>query len=253
MSASVATAAFPTVVTRGDGGVGAGTQASKTIGTSAQLLTVGARTAGAAGNSKTFGIVVAAGTVTYSQVITANSVLINSATTSGTATTKVATAMSNLIADNTFAANFFCSTTGDGSGVLVAGASAALTSGTDGAEVFASLAEIRNITGPTRQQTIIEVTNMDSVGNYREYISSFLDAGAVAFDMNFTNVTSQQALISDLENRVLRNFKLAFTTKAGTVTYAFAALVTKFENSFQMANQLLANVEFKVSGGITVS
>ena len=254
MATSIATAAFPTLLKRGDGGVGAGTQASKTIGSTNSQLQVLAKLANAAGNSKTFGIVVNAGTVSYSQVITASSVLINSATSSGTATTKVGQAIASLYADATFLANFQANTSsGDGSGILVAGASAALAGGVDGAEVFSTISEVRNITGPARQQSLIEVTNMDSPNSYREYIASFLDAGNITCEVNYTNTTSQQGLISDLENRTKRNFQLVFVTAAGNVTYSFAAFVNKVDHSFQMAAAIVANVDLKITGPITVS
>lgn len=254
MTASVATSAYPTKIKRGDGGVGAGAQAHKTIGATTHQLEIFAKAPGVAGNSKTFGIILDAGSVSYSQVVTANSVLINSATSSGTATTTVAQAISALYLDPIFVANFQATVaSGDGSGILVAGASAALSGGSDGAEVFATISEVRNITGPQRQAATIEVTNMDSPDQYREYITSFLDAGAVTFDMNFTNVATQQSVISDLESRVKRNFELIFTTAAGDVTYSFAGFVTKFDNNFQMAQQILANVEIKITGPVTVS
>lgn len=253
MATSVATSGFGTLLKRGDGGVGAGTQASKTIGTVNQQLKILAKAAGTAGNSKTFGITVS-GTASYAQTITANSVAIVSASTSGTATTTVAQAISNLYLDSTFTANFQATVgTGDGSGVLVAGASGVLSGGADGAEAFTTVAEIKNLTGPQRQQSIIEVTHMESPNAYREYIASLLDAGEVTYDMNFTNVTSQQNIIADLENRVTRNFQIVFVTAAGTVTYDFAALVTKFDHSFSMEAAIAAAVTMKVTGAITVS
>ena len=116
---SIAIPAIGTLLKRGDGGVGAGTKASKTLGTSNQLLKISAKTAGTAGNAKTFGIVVAGNNTAYSQVITANSVLINSATDgSAAATTNVLQAIANLYADATFQANFDAShLPGNGSGV----------------------------------------------------------------------------------------------------------------------------------------
>lgn len=253
MSTSVATSGFGTLFKRGDGGVGAGTQASKTIGTSNQQLKVLALLANAAGNSKTFGITVS-GTASYSQVITANSVAIVSASTTGTATTTVAQAIASLYANSTFVANFQANTSsGDGSGVLVAGASGVLSGGANGTEAYTTVSEVKGTQGPQRQQAIIEVTHMESPSSYREYIASLLDAGEVTFNMNFTNVTSQTSVIADLENRVVRNFQIVFITAAATVTWTFAALVTRFENSFAMEAALDAAVTLKVTGPITVS
>lgn len=245
---SSATSGFGVQVKRGDGGVGAGVQASKTIGTVNQQLKVLAKLAGTAGNSKTFGILVS-GTASYSQVITANSVLITSASTSGTATTTVAQAISNLYLDATFDANFQATVgTGDGSGVLVAGASAALSGGSAGTEVFTTIAEVKSVGGPNMQSSIIDVTNMDSANNTREFITNLIDPGELTFAMNFLPTsTSQQGVMTDLRNRTRRNFQLIWTDSAPT-TCSLTGIVTGFQITNSMDAAMEANVSIKITG-----
>lgn len=253
MATSLATAGFGTLLKRGDGGVGAGTQASKTIGTSNQQLRVKARTAGTAGNSKTFGIVVSGNNTAYSQVITATSVLINSATDgAGNATTTVLGAIAQLALNTTFVDNFQADVgSGNGSGVLINGSAAVLSGGTDGTEVFTTISEVKSIGGPKLTQETIETTHMESPNSYKEYLASLLDAGEMSFDVNFTNVAAQTNVILDLENRTKRNFQLVFSTAAGNVTFSFAAFVTNFEFNFAIQEAISASVTLKITGPVS--
>ena len=253
MTQSLATAGLGTYLKRGDGGVGAGVQASRVFGTSNQKLKLLAKKAGAAGNSKTCAVVVS-GTQSYAQVITANNVAITSASSSGTATTTVAQCISNLYQDPVFTANWQATVDdGNGSGVLVAGGSAALTGGSDGTEVFTTISEIRSLGGPQLSQDLIEVTNFSSPDFYREYIAGLLDSGNVTFDMNFTNVAAQTALIDDLEDRIRRNFILGFETAAGVVEWDFAAVVSSVDFNFQIEEAISASVSLKVTSKINRS
>lgn len=246
---TLATSGSGVILKVGDGGVGAGTQASKTIGTVNQQLRVLAKDAGVAGNSKTFGIIVAGGTVSYSQVITANSVLINAATTSGTVTTKVGQAISSLYADSTFVNNFRADvSSGDGSGLLVAGASGVLSGGADGTEIFTDIAEVKSIGGPNMSSTFIDVTNFSSANNTREFINSWIDPGELSLTCNFlpANAT-QQALLTAMKNRVVRNFKLQWSDAASTVC-TMAGLVTGYQINNQLDQALEVSINIKLTG-----
>lgn len=245
-----ATSGFGCQLKRGDGGVGAGTQASKTIGTSNQQLRVLAKTAGAAGNSKTFGIVVSGNNTPFSIVVTAGSVLINSATDGGgSATTTVAQAISALYLDSTFVANFQATvSSGNGTGVLVAGAAGVLSGGADGTEIFTAIAEVKTISGPNMSSQVIDVTNMDSQNNTREFITSLIDPGEMTFSVNFLPaVAGQQALINDMKNRTRRNFQIVWTDTAGT-TWSFQGIVTSFGPNAAIEDALTASVTVKVTG-----
>lgn len=238
---------------KGDGGVGAGVKASKTIGTSNQQLKVQAKVAGTAGNTKTFGIVVAGTSTAYSQVVTANSVLINSATDGGgLATTTVAQAISSLYADAIFDANFQANTSsGTGTGVLVAGASGVLSGGSAGTEIFTTIAEVKSIGGPNMSAAIIDVTNMDSSNNTREFISSWIDPGELTLSCNFLpGSTTQQDLVTAMRNRTRYNYQLIWSDAAATVC-AMEGLVTGFQINNQLDAALEASVTIKLTGSPT--
>jgi hypothetical protein len=124
----------------------------------------------------------------------------------------------------------------------------------DGAGNYTTIAEIISVNGPSEALETIDVTNMDSPSNYREYIATFIDGGEVSFEANFLpgNAT-HQGMASDLRGRTLRNFKLLFTQFSPTRTFAFAGLVTKFDRTSAVAAKVTASCTIKISGAITES
>lgn len=252
MVASLARPGFGAKFYYGDGGVGAGTQASKTIGTSNQQLRVKARYAGTAGNSKTFGIVVSGLSTPYSQVITANSVLINSATDgAGAATTTVLQAIAQLMLSNTFVDNFQADVnSGNGSGVLVAGASASLTGGANGAEVFTEVAEVLSIPGVGITQRTAEVTNMGSPNGWAEHIATGIKEGKpFTLPMNFVANAADQILLFQTRaaDGTKNNYRIQFTDSDPT-TLTFPAIVTETDIGHEVNSQAQGSVTFMPCG-----
>lgn len=248
MATSVATAGFGTLLKRGDGGVGAGTQASVEWGSGNAKIRIKWGVAGTAGNGKNITVVVSGSSYVYT-ILTANEISITVPTTA-----TVAQVIANLEQQAVFDANWsadFGATPGDGSGTITARTVTATSGGTNGTEVFTTIAELKSIVGPQLGQDVIEVTHMESPNAYREYIASLLDAGEMSATMNFTNVASQSAVITDLENRTRRNFQLVFVTAAATLTYSFAALVTGFEFNFQIEEAIAADLTLKITGPVT--
>lgn len=127
----------------------------------------------------------------------------------------------------------------------------------DGAdpEVFTTIAEVMDISGPSLALNTAEVTSHDS-GGWKEIIGTILDAGEVSFDINFvpTNATHSQGagLISDMLARTLRNFQIVFPD-SGSTTWEFAALVTGFEPSAPVDGALTASVTLEISGQPTLA
>lgn len=251
---TIARAAIGTKLKRGDGGVGAATKASKTIGTSNQLLKIEALVAGTGGNSKTFGIVVSGNNTAFSIVVTANSVLINSATDgSAVATTTVDHAIAALAQNETFLANFRASTTGNGTGVLVAGASGVLSGGAAGAEAFTEVPGLLEIGGPDRSRDTIDVTAHDSEDYYREFLKGLKDGGQVTgvLNLRFSNAV-HLAMNDDFEDDTDTPVNYQIEARDGTV-YEFATLATQFAITSAINEQYKANFTLKITGKVDIT
>jgi len=244
--------AYGTLIKRGDGGVGAAVQASRTIGTSNQQIILKAKDAGAAGNSKTCSIAVSGNNTAFAISVTAGNVSITSATDgSAAATTTVLNAIYNLYQNATFVANWQATTgAGNGSGVLVAGSSAALSGGSDGAEVFNTIDGAKNISGPNFSMETIDVTHHTSPSNYREVVPSFKSGGEVSFDLIYDPAqTTHEGLLTDFESRILRNFRIVLPD-AGNMQYDFAAYVAGAEVQAPIDNALMLAVKLAVTGAV---
>jgi len=124
-----------------------------------------------------------------------------------------------------------------------------------GSEVFTTIGEITNFSGPSSMVSELDVTSFDSTA--REFISDGLpDSGEVTFDLNFVgNDAQQQGLRADCDAGTLRNFKIILADHASTpTTFAFAAIVKKFDGpKGGIAAAYSASISLRVSGAKTVT
>ena len=120
-----------------------------------------------------------------------------------------------------------------------------------GTEVFTTIAEVMDISGPSSTMNTAEVTSQTSANGYSEHIGTILNGGEVSFDINYgpTDGTHDEStgLISVMNARTLNNFQLIFPD-SGTTTWSFAALVTGFEPSAPVDGPLTASVSMLISG-----
>lgn len=114
-----------------------------------------------------------------------------------------------------------------------------------------TIAEVRNISGPSMKAETIDVTNMDS-GGWREFITSLKDGGEVTFDVNFLPAAATHlAVLQDFVDSVISTWSLVWTD-SGTSTWSFEGLVTAFQANAQIDDALTASVTVKMSGAPTI-
>jgi len=70
-----------------------------------------------------------------------------------------------------------------------------------------AVAEVKSISGPTMSREMIDVTNLDSTGGYREFIPSFRDGGTITLSINFT-FAGYSALKRDFQSDTLVNYEI---------------------------------------------
>lgn len=123
-------------------------------------------------------------------------------------------------------------------------------------EVFTTIAEVVNITGPGLSMDPLDVTSHSSTAGWKEFIGGLLDAGEVSFEINYipTDAThdATAGLINDMENRTKRNFEVIFPD-SGNTKWTIAALVTGFEPGAPVDGKLTASVSLKLSGQPTLA
>lgn len=128
----------------------------------------------------------------------------------------------------------------------------------DGAspEVFTTIAEIRNLSGPSMQADVLDATVHNQATPWREFISGLLDAGELQLEINFlpTDDTHTAAaaggLLYNMRNRVQSNYQLVFPD-SGNTTWTIPGIVTGFDMNSDPAEILSASVTIKVNGAPT--
>lgn len=125
-----------------------------------------------------------------------------------------------------------------------------------GTEVFTTIAEVTDLSGPGLEMDTIEATSHSSTAGWKEYVAGLLNAGEVGFSVNFipTNATQSYSsgLIRDMVNRTARHFQLVFPN-VGNTTWAFTALVTGFEPSEPIDDVLKADITLTITGQPTLA
>lgn len=116
---------------------------------------------------------------------------------------------------------------------------------------YTTIAEVKDISGPSYELAIEEVTNHDSAG-WREYIPTLLDVGEITFDINYYSATTQDQLETDMRAKTKRNFQIVFPLPAsGTDTRAFAAYITGIELSAPVEGVLGMSLTLRPIGADT--
>jgi hypothetical protein len=126
----------------------------------------------------------------------------------------------------------------------------------DGAspEVFSAIAEVLSIGGPNETREKIDVTHLNSPGDYREFLMSFIDPGEIPLEVNFIpgNATQDYStgMLAAQAAGTLKNWQLVFPTSPAK-TYAFAAYVQGFSLPTAVGAQLKATFTLARSGAGT--
>lgn len=123
-------------------------------------------------------------------------------------------------------------------------------------ESFTTIAEVKDIDGPSLEQGTEEVTTHSSTAGWREFIGTLLDGGEITFDVNLiiagATHDASTGLIADLVAKTVRNFQLVFPDDA-TTTWEFAALVTSFAIGAPVEGGLGASITLKLTGQPTLT
>lgn len=110
------------------------------------------------------------------------------------------------------------------------------------------VAQINSISGPGMSRETIDVTTLDSVGGYREFISGIRNPGQVQLGMNFT-ATTYAAMKADFESDTMQNYKIELPDTAKT-TLEFEGLVMEMPLSIEVADKISADVTIQISGKV---
>lgn len=108
------------------------------------------------------------------------------------------------------------------------------------------LAEINNIAGPGKSRETIDVTSLDSVGGYREFIAAIRSGGQVTLSMNFSR-EGYELMNDDFESDELQQYLIALPD-ADRTGLEFDGLVMELPINIQVADKITCDITIQVSG-----
>jgi hypothetical protein len=242
---SAATSGFGSLLKMGDGGVGAGAIAAVEWGTTTGKIRIKWKYAGTAGNGKNITVALAgARSVT---TLDSTAVSVTGLNAAETVSTFIAWLYQQTNFDTYWNADWGA-TPGDGTGALTARTVTATSGGTDGTEVFTTIAEVKSISGPNLSAGVTDITNMDSASNTREFLSTLIDPGELTFDINLLGGSAQhKSIMTTLQARTKKNWKLYFTDSIPSYL-SFAAYIVGMNFSAGIEDVLGASISLKITG-----
>ncbi len=116
---------------------------------------------------------------------------------------------------------------------------------------WVNISEIKNISGPSKSRTTIDVTSLDSTGGYKEFIAGLKDPGGVTLAMIFRRDT-YDIMNDDFEDDLLQNYEI-FLPDAEYTSFEFEGLVTELPLNIPTDEAITMDVVIKVSGEVTVN
>lgn len=120
---------------------------------------------------------------------------------------------------------------------------------------YVVVANITDISGPSREREAIEVTAHDSPNQYREFVKGLKDGGEVEITLNYDPASAQiAALDADFEEDDLRNYQVViFPGEVPEFTWTFAGLITANGDEFPHDDKMERTVTVKISGKPTLA
>lgn len=124
-----------------------------------------------------------------------------------------------------------------------------------GAGAFVVVANVSDISGPSRAREAIEVTAHDSPDQYREFVPGLKDGGEVVITINYDPGNSTHtALDADFEEQELRAYQVVVLPgETDEHTWEFSGFLTAIGDEFPVDNRMERTATFKISGKPTLT
>lgn len=109
---------------------------------------------------------------------------------------------------------------------------------------YVQVAEVTNISWPGYKRDAIDVTFMDSVDQFREFLPGLMDGGDVTIEFNWVPSATDQ-ILTYMTAATATNFKITYNAGVNVI---FKGIVTSYQPQSNLGEKLSASVTFKVSG-----
>lgn len=114
-----------------------------------------------------------------------------------------------------------------------------------------ALSEINSIEGPGKSRETIDVTRLEDVDGYRQYIGGLREPGTVTLNMNFTRA-NYDLLNADFESDDVQEYGIHLPDIDETI-FSFSGLVTELPLSIPIGDKITTDVVIQISGKVDVT
>lgn len=116
-----------------------------------------------------------------------------------------------------------------------------------------AIGSLTSISSPSMTQETIDVTTLDSDGEFREFLGGFKDGGEVSASGYFDpDDAGQQAAYAAFESGVTETFKIEFPASMGA-SWDFEGVITGFTTTAELESAVGFELTIKVSGKPTLT
>lgn len=124
--------------------------------------------------------------------------------------------------------------------------------GDPSSEEFTPIPSLKDFKLPTGKRGELDVTTMDSPGEYKEFIAALKDPGTMSLVVIYDPKDEIHSQLYDLkESGDDCNFQVVLPDAAGNEQYEFAAFVNDFELDLNVEKEVDATIGLRITGAIT--
>jgi predicted secreted protein len=126
--------------------------------------------------------------------------------------------------------------------------------GDNAGAVFTTIANVTNISGPSRSRETIDVTAHDSPDGWMEFIGGLKDGGEVSLDINYDPAETTHDLDDDFDDAVPRAYRIVILPDTeDEYTWTITGVMTGLEDEFPYDDKMARSMTIKVSGKPTLA
>lgn len=124
-------------------------------------------------------------------------------------------------------------------------------------DVWQTIAERVNISGPGMSRDAPDVTHMDSPDGWREFIAGLKDGGEIGVEGNFIpedeSHNAETGLLTEFDSDVRATWRIVFPGESPRVTWTMDGILTGFEPDMPVDDKMAFSATIKVSGKPTLA
>ncbi len=109
-----------------------------------------------------------------------------------------------------------------------------------------TIGNIQSITGPNQTRDSIDVSTMDSVNKWREFIPGRLDAGEITFTVNYDGASGGTA--NDLNTKLTAVASTILVTFPDTSSFSCSGFVTGLGHAIPFDDKITQDITIKLTG-----